>query len=121
MSFIINFLYAFLYLFSSNDNNYRYFSSTSHSSFCMTIIFLTKFFVTDSLNLYTDYNMHDILKSESKCFIQCCGQTFKKVKYFRYHKKWECGKVFVCSKCNSVLKTRATYLSHTRRYCKAPN
>ncbi|XP_044737207.1 longitudinals lacking protein, isoforms H/M/V isoform X39 [Chrysoperla carnea] len=47
-----------------------------------------------------------------------CPKRFRRIKYYRYHAKHECGKLTPCNKCNRTFKSLAGYKMHVENGCE---
>lgn len=45
-----------------------------------------------------------------------CGRKFKRLNKWRYHNKWECGKVIKCHLCNRVVTTFYSLKMHMKTH-----
>lgn len=45
-----------------------------------------------------------------------CGRRFKRLNKWRYHNKWECGKVIQCDICNRVVTTFYSLKMHMKTH-----
>lgn len=59
-----------------------------------------------------------VLKKKMKKNIVCpCSRTFSYLGNYKYHMRWECGKVLSCRLCDKVFKDKP-YLTKHSRWCK---
>lgn len=48
-----------------------------------------------------------------------CGRNYSLLRNFNYHSRWECGRVYDCTKCGKQYKDVSSYRKHTQM-CDAP-